>query len=132
MNLFLWIIIESYSPNYYSFVLIFDQFFVLLLDKYFDSENYETMGFDLYIRIFLKIISTIGVMIHNEVVVINISNLGSDTKYFLDLRDESEELFSNKNDPEIIQRYESLNEMEEFTEEKINSNENEEENKTAD
>ena len=132
MNLFLWILIESYSPNYYSFVLIFDQFFVLFLDKYIDSANYKTMGFDLYIRIFLKIISTIGVMIHNEVVVINISNLGSDTKYFLDLRDESEELFSNKNDSEIIQRYESLNEMEEFTEEKINSNENEEENKTAD
>ena len=121
LNLFLWIIIDRYSPNYYPFVLIFDQFFVLLLDKFIDSTEYNTMGFDLYIRIFLNIISTIGVMIHNEVVVINICNLGSDTKYFLDLEVKSEELFAKTSDPEIIKRYDSFNEMEEFTDEKINT-----------
>ena len=121
LSLFLWIIIDRYSPNYYPFVLIFDQFFVLLLDKFIDSTEYNTMGFDLYIRIFLNIISTIGVMIHNEVVVINICNLGSDTKYFLDLEVKSEELFAKTSDPEIIKRYDSFNEMEEFTDEKINT-----------
>ena len=132
LNLFLWIIIDRYSPNYYPFVLFFDQFFFLLFDKVIDKTEYQTMGYDLYFRIFLNIISTIGVMIHNEIVVINICNLGSDTKYFLDLKFQSEELFSNTNDPEIIRRYESINEMEEFTDEKtLIENEGERENTSA-
>ena len=132
LNLFLWIIIDRYSPNYYPFVLFFDQFFFLLFDQLIDKTEYHTMGYDLYFRIFLNIISTIGVMIHNEIVVINICNLGSDTKYFLDLKFQSEELFSNTNDPEIIRRYESINEMEEFTDEKtLIENEGERENTSA-
>ena len=75
------------------------------------------MGWDLYFRIFLYAISFIGVMIHNEIVVVNICNLGSDTKYFLDLKLKSEELFSNTDNPEIIKRYESLNEMQTVNEE---------------
>ena len=55
------------------------------------------MVWDLYFRIFLYFISSIGVMIHNEIVVINICNLGSDTKYFLDLKVKIEEQFSNSN-----------------------------------
>ena len=66
------------------------------------------MGWDLYFRIFLYVISTIGVMLHNEIVVTNICNLGSDTKYFLDLKVESEELFANTDNPEIIKKYETI------------------------
>ena len=69
------------------------------------------MGWDLYFRIFLYIISTIGVMIHNEIVVINICNLGSDTKYFLDLKLANEEIFNKTENPEIIKRYETFAEM---------------------
>ena len=72
-------------------------------------------------RIFLYLVSAIGVMIHNEVVVINICNLGSDTKYFLDLQVESDELFAKTDNPEIMKRYESEIDIESDNE---NSNEN--------
>ena len=91
------------------------------------------MGWDIYIRIFLYIISFIGVIIHNEIVVINICNLGSDTKYFLDLQVELEEQFANTDNPEIIKWYETF-EMDTVYEEdneetKKNEGETKEENK---
>ena len=51
-------------------------------------------------------------MMHNEIVVINICNLGSDTKYFLDLQVESDEIFAKTDNPEIMKRYESEIEIE--------------------
>ena len=68
-------------------------------------------------RIILYIISTIGVIIHNEIVVINICDLGSDTKYFLDKKVENEELFAKTDNPEILKRFETLEEMESINEE---------------
>ena len=47
-------------------------------------------------------------MIHNEIVVINICNLGSDTKYFLDKNVKSEELYSSSDNPDILQKYETF------------------------
>ena len=85
------------------------------------SAHFTIMGWDLYFRIFLYVISTIGVLIHNEIVVINICNLGSDTKYFLDLEVESEELFSSTNNPDVLKRYETLEEMKSKDEENISS-----------
>ena len=73
-------------------------------------------------RLVLHLVSAIGVVIHNEIVVINICNLGSDTKYFLDLQVESDELFAKTDNPEIIKRFELLIELELENE---NSNENE-------
>ena len=63
-------------------------------------------------------------MIHKEIVVINICNLGSDTKYFLDLEVKSEELFANTDNPEIMKRYDSL--VSEEISESEQSNEKEE------
>ena len=88
---------------------------------------------DIYLRIFLYIISFIGVIIYNEIVVINICNLGSDIKYFLDLQVELEEQFANADNPEIIKRYETF-EMDTVYEEdneetKKNELETKEENK---
>ena len=111
LTLFLWLIIDRFSPNYYPIVLIFKEFFYSILDKIIDGKAYKIMGWDLYVRIVLYVISFIGVIIHNEIVVINICNLGSDTKYFLDLEVELEEQFANTDNPEIIQRYETLTEM---------------------
>ena len=70
----------------------------------------------------MYLISFIGVMIHNEIVVINICNFGSDTKYFLDIQVESDELFNNTDNPEIMKRFDSLIEIESENE---NSKENE-------
>ena len=47
-------------------------------------------------------------MIHNEIVVINICNLDSDTKYFLDIKVELEEQFATTDNPEIIKRYQTF------------------------
>ena len=63
-------------------------------------------------RLVLYLVSAICVIIHNEIVVINICNLGSDTKYFLDLEFESEELYTKSDNPEIMKRYETFSEME--------------------
>ena len=66
------------------------------------------MGGHKYIRIILYLISFIGVLLHNEIVVINICGLGSDTKYFLDHIVQSEEEYARSDDPNIIKRYETL------------------------
>ena len=113
VTLFIWILIDRFSPNYLPFTLIFDEVCDFLLEIIYNPNITKgTMKWDLYFRIFLYLISFICVMIHNEIVVINICNLGSDTKYFLAKEFEKEELFSKTDNPEIIQRYETLVEME--------------------
>ena len=71
-----------------------------------DSSN--ILGYDLYIRLFLYVILIIGVLIHNEIIVINICGLASDTKYFLNLKLKNERLYSNADEPEILQRFETI------------------------
>ena len=120
VSLSIWLIIDRFSPNYFPFALIFNEICYFIVELIVGEYDYKIMGWDLYFRIFLYAISFIGVMIHNEIVVINICNLGSDTKYFLDLKLKSEELFSNTDNPEIIKRYDSLNEMQTVNEENEN------------
>ena len=126
VTLFIWILIDRFSPNYLPFAILFNEVCKFILNLIYGLNiNDKTMGWDIYFRFFLYIISFIGVMIHNEIVVINICNLGSDTKYFLDIELEKEELLSKTNNPEIIQRYETLIDMES---EDNNSKDNEGEN----
>ena len=66
----------------------------------------------IYIRIFLYIILIIDVLIHNETIVINICGLASDTKYFLNLKLKNEELYTDTEEPEILQKFETLDELE--------------------
>ena len=120
--LFTWLIIDRFSPNYFPLSLLMYELCSFLVDIIYKKEN-NFNNLDFYIRIFLYLVSAIGVIIHNEIVVINICNLGSDTKYFLDLEVKSEELFANTDNPEIIKRYDSLAEEEKSDEQ---SNENEE------
>jgi len=116
VNLFIWLIIDRFSPNYFPFALIFNEICYLIVDIIYSENDFKIMGWDIYVRIFLYVISFLGVLIHNEIVVINICNLGSDTKYFLDLKLKNEELFSNTDNPEIINRFESFCENEERNE----------------
>ena len=117
VSLSTWLIIDRFSPNYFPFALIFNESCYFIVELIVGGDDYTIMGWDLYFRIFLYVISFIGVLIHNEIIIINICDLGSDTKYFLDLKVESEEIFSNADNPEIIKRYETLNEMETINEE---------------
>ena len=99
LSLFLWLIIDRFSPNYFPLALIFHETFFFILDEIFEpGEN----DWDIYLRIALYVISFIGVILHNEIVVINICNLGF----------KHEELYINSDDPDILKRYETLLEME--------------------
>ena len=123
--IFTWLIIDIFSPNYFPLSLILYELCVFIGDIIFTPNYFSNNSWNLYIRIFLYIISLIGVMLHNEIVVINICNLGSDTKYFLDIELEKEELLSKTDNPEILQRYETMIEMES---EDGNQNENQSQN----
>jgi hypothetical protein len=120
-HLFAWLIIDKFSPNYYPFVLIFQDIGSAIIDaineqNYKDNKAYndykeKRKWWDLTIRIVLYVISAICAILHNEIVVINICNLGSDTKYFLDLKLQSEEIYANTDDIDIIKEYETLGEL---------------------
>ena len=110
--LFTWLIIDRFSPNYLPIGLILNEFGYFIVDIIFNTSDYKDMKWDSYFRIFLYVVSIVGVIIHNEIVVINVCNLGSDTKYFLNLELEQEELYSNTDNPEILKRYETLIELE--------------------
>ena len=116
-NLFAWLIIDKFSPNYYPFVLIFQEIGSAIVDavkeneKDFKNEDKDKRKWwDLVLRIILYIFSAICAILHNEIVVINICDLGSDTKYFLDLKVESEIIYGNTDDTEVIKEYETLGE----------------------
>ena len=123
ISIFTWLIIDNFSPNYLPLSLLFYEFSTFIVNIIADSNylNQIKNCWDVYVRLFLYLISFIGVMIHNEIVVINICNLGSDTKYFLDREVESEEIFANTKDPEILKRYDSVIDVES---ESTESNEN--------
>ena len=109
-NIFLWIIIDRFSPNHIPFAIIYNQIisFIISLIIVRNIDGSNLLGYDLYIRIFLYIILIIGVLIHNEILVINICGLASDTKYFLDLKVKNEELYSDSDEPEVLQKFETI------------------------
>ena len=108
-SIFLWIIIDRFSPNHIPLAILFKQIvdfiFSLIINSFNDLGSFN---WDLYVRIFLYIILIIGVLIHNEIIVINICGLASDTKYFLDLKVKNEELYSNADEPEVLQKFETI------------------------
>ena len=60
------------------------------------------------LRIILYVFSFIGVLLYNEIVVVNICGLGSDTKYFYDNLVKSEEEYSKEDDPDILKKFETI------------------------
>ena len=112
-NLFAWIIIDRFSPNYLPLCFIFEDicFFVAEKLDIRETRDFNTIGWDIYIRFFLFIILLIVTLIHNEIIIINLCGLSSDAKYFMDLKVESENIYSITDDPETLKRYETLEEM---------------------
>ena len=130
-DLFIWLIVDRFSPNYNPFAIIFQDVSFIIIDAITKTE-YKIMGWDLYVRIALYVISFIGIMIHNEIVVINLCNLGSDTKYFLDIKVQKEEIFAKADDPEILKKFEKIDEIEEKSEENENAINNKKNNSSVD
>ena len=123
-DLFLWLIIDRFSPNYNPFAIIFQEISYCIMDA-ITGKKYDLETWDICLRIILYVISTIGVIIHNEIIVINICNLGSDTKYFLERKVENDELFALTDNPEILKKFETFEELEEVCEKNENSIDNE-------
>ena len=106
-ELSMWIIIDRFSPNYTPLIIIGDEICNFINDL-ITTKNFLKMKDHKYIRIVLYIISFIGVILHNEIVVINIWGLGSDTKYFYDALVKNEEEYSNAGDPDILKKFETI------------------------
>ena len=129
-KLFFWIIIDRFSPNHTPLILLLEEltnfiYSAITIPGTFE-EKYKIMGWDIYIRMFLYLISFIGVLIHNKIIVVNICGLGSDTKYFLDLEVIKEEEYMNADNPDILKKFETMTEMEEQSND---TSSNEDENK---
>ena len=109
-SIFLWIIIDRFSPNHVPLAILIKQIvdFIISLILTYNNNDSSSFNWDLYIRIFLYAILIIGVLIHNEIIVINICGLASDTKYFLDLKLKNEELYSDSDEPEVLQKFETI------------------------
>ena len=75
---------------------------------------------------FLYLISFTGVLIHNEIIIINICGLGSDTKYFLDLEVKKEEEYVNADNLDDLKKFGTITKMEEQSND---TSSNEDENK---
>jgi hypothetical protein len=125
-KIFFWVIIDKFSPNYTPLAIVFrmlSNFIIeIIIKKKIDESN--LLGWDLYIRIFLYLILIIGILLHNQIIVINICGLGFDTKYFLDLKVENESLYSISEDVEVLKRFETLDELEDKNNNNIGSIEN--------
>ena len=108
-----WFIIDRFSPNYLPLALIFEDicYFIAEETGLRESPKYKTLGWDIYIRFFLYIISFIGIMIHNEIIIINICGISSHSKYFMDIKLKNEEIYSGADDPDVLKKYETYEEM---------------------
>ena len=110
-ELFMWIILDRFSTCYFPLALIIEEILYVIINMIFGSTGQT--DWDLPYRTVLYIFSIFAVLVHNEIIIINICGLGSYTKYFLDLKVINEEIYSMADDPDIIKRYDSFTEMDE-------------------
>ena len=106
-GLSLWIIIDRFSPNHTPLIIIGEEICRFVVDQ-IGKKVFSDLGWYKYIKIVLYVFSFIGVMMHNEIVVINICGLGSDTKYFYDNLVKSEEEYMKADDFSILKKFETM------------------------
>lgn len=130
-RIFIWIIIDRFSLSYLPLAFIIEELCNFFIDKIFEYNlNSNMESWELAIRIILYIIVTFGIMVHNEILIVNIFGLSLYTKYFLEIKLKNEELYSSTDNPDIISRYETFNEMSFIDDD--NDDEDCEENKKTD
>jgi len=127
-HLFLWIIIDRFSPNHFPLALIFQEFSGFIFDFIYYKDELLGEVWDICIRIVLYIILFIGVMMHNEIIIINICGLGSYTKYFLRLKSINENLYLERDTIDNLIKYDTLEEkdiqIDDFSKDDIGENRN--------
>ena len=107
-SLFTLILIDKFSPNYYPFILIVQEFGTAILFKIREIIEFRE-NWELAVRIILYLILPLCVFLHNEIIVLNVCNLASDTKYFFNLNMINPELYED--DIDIIKNDETIGEL---------------------
>jgi hypothetical protein len=127
-RLFLWIIIDRFSPNHFPLALIFQEFSGFIFDFIYYKDELLGEVWDICIRIILHIILFIGVMMHNEIIIINICGLGSYTKYFLRLKSINENLYLERDTIDNLIQLNTFeekdNQLDNFSKDDISENRN--------
>ena len=103
-TIFLWILIDRFTPNYIPLAIIINGYIDFIITYVrFISINVEinTFEWDFYVRVFLYIILAI---------------------YFLDLKLKNERLFSISDEPEILKKFETYDELETYIDEEKANN----------
>ena len=133
-NVFKWYVIDRFSPSHLPIAFLiedFSYFIAFLIQK---SEQMKSANIaDLTTRIIIFIILFLGVLMHNEIVIINLCGLNQSTKLYLDKKVIEEDLLSNSENNDILKRFDTtICEMEEKFNEDDNENDNDNNNKNED
>ena len=113
-GVFIWIIVNKFSPNDYALSMIFET----MIDKFYEyilkSESFTNNLFVSIIQIFIFILLIIGICIHNEIIVINKWGLNEYTKKNISKKGEedTQRVYSlNESLDEIITDDDSIKEL---------------------
>ena len=79
-NIFIWLIIDKFSPSHYSISLILESFGTLIRLWIIEPDTVDLP----VLRMFIFFILIFGSFIHTEMIVINYCDLKKNTKLFLD------------------------------------------------
>ena len=79
-NIFIWLIIDKFSPSHYSISLILESFGTLIRLWIIEPDTVDLP----LLRMFIFFILIFGSFIHTEMIVINYCDLQKNTKLFLD------------------------------------------------
>jgi len=110
-NVFKWYVIDKFSPSHLPLPFIIEDlsyYFSFLIVSGGDKSLNALQIADLVTRIIIYIILFIGVLIHNEIVIINLCGLNLQTKLYLNKMLVQEELLSNTDNEEILKRYDTI------------------------
>ena len=99
-NIFCWQIIDKFSPNHFWLAQVFEGFGLLIVSLI--KEGYFNL--DSGLRLIMYLLLIILACIYNEFLIVNICDLGKDTKLFLKLKEEEDLLLSNNTTNDINQK----------------------------
>jgi len=113
-NLFLFKIIDEFSPNHFAIARVIENFGALMLNIILEGAAEQK---NLIMNLIIYIILIFAALVYNEFLIINICGLSKNTKYFLNFEAENEismigEIYNNdfreKNDEPALQREMSM------------------------
>ena len=108
-NNLLFKIIDIFSPNHFTISRLLENVGIFIIDSIINETG--SIGY-LVLKSVMYIILIIAALIYNELLVINICNLGKNTQLFLDFEAENEMFLNKENDRDSkIEIYDSNNNL---------------------